>query len=141
LLNTAPPRFVTVKLPCTFDPTAIVPNGMLKGETASCAGVNPIPVTLFVLFPPLLVNTTVLLNVPDTTGEKATATIPVAPGATLNGLPLVIENGPAVATAPVRVNCPPFITDMFCVALWPMIHEPKLRFVGLRTRIGGMFVA
>ena len=66
----APPRLVTVKLACTFEPTATVLKSRLSGITANCGGVNPTPLTTFVLLPPLLTNITALLNVPALTGQN-----------------------------------------------------------------------
>ena len=72
-----PPRFVTVKLACEFEPIATVPKFKLVGETASWAGVSPEPVTVLVLLPPLLVKSTTLLKLPAEIGLKVTPTDPV----------------------------------------------------------------
>src|SRR6266478_479148 len=84
----APPELVIVKFACTLVPTPIVPKLSIEGETDSCAGVRPEPVTEFVLLPPLLVNTTTLLKLRAFAGAKLTETSPVCPGARLRGVPL-----------------------------------------------------
>ena len=93
LLRADPPRLVTVKLACAVEPAAIVPKFILGGETKSCAGVKPAPVTVFRLLPPLLVNTTTLLKLFATPGAKLTVTTPVCPGLRVKGDPLWIEKG------------------------------------------------
>src|SRR5260370_6281126 len=85
LLSAAPPRFVTTKLACALAPTATVPKSSLVGVTASWAGVRPVPVTLLLLLPPLLVNTTWVLKLDALGGLKLTATKPVWSGVRLTG--------------------------------------------------------
>ena len=75
---------MTVKLACGFAPTATVPKLMRAGKTANLAGVNPTPTMLFVLLPPLLVNTTALLKLPEFVGAKLTWIRPLEPGRRLN---------------------------------------------------------
>ena len=110
LLREAPPRLVIVKLAWALEPTATVPKSRLAGNTASCAGVRPEPVTVLVLLPPLLVNTTTLLKLTALVGAKLTATKPVCPGGRVKGVPLWIAKGKVVATAPVKVSPPLFAT-------------------------------
>src|SRR5712691_5155867 len=74
LLSAAPPWLVITKLACALEPTAIVPKLRLPGETPSWAGVRPLPVTLLVELPPLLLKTTTLLKLPALAGLKATCT-------------------------------------------------------------------
>ncbi len=103
----------------------MVPKLKLAGVTPSLAGVMPTPVTRLVELPPLLVKTRLLLNVPAVTGMKLTLTVPVWPGATLYGVPLLIANGLDTATLPVRVRPPVLITENGWVLVWPMIKVPK----------------
>src|ERR1041385_714551 len=72
LLKGAPPRLVTIKVACVLAPTAMVPKLIVEGVTASCGGVNPVPVTGFVLLPALLRTVTALLKLPALTGLKRT---------------------------------------------------------------------
>src|SRR5467141_2463205 len=139
-LRGAPPRLVMVKLAWALEPTATVPKSRLAGSTASCAGVRPEPVTVLVLLPPLLVNTTTLLKLMALVGAKLTATKPVAPGARLKGVPLWIAKGKVVATAPVKVSPPLFTTWKFCALVWPSTTWPKFRLGGLRLSSGGTLV-
>src|SRR6266851_5490191 len=62
LVSAAPPRLVTTKLAWALAPTATVPKSCPGGVTASWAGVRPVPATLLLLLPPLLVKTTWLLK-------------------------------------------------------------------------------
>src|SRR5437773_2193377 len=103
LLRDAPPWLVSTKLAWALEPTATVPKLRLAGETPSCAGVTPDPVTVLVKLPPLLVNTTTLLKLPALVGWKVTCTWPVWPNVRLKGLPLRMAKGKVVETAPVRV--------------------------------------
>src|ERR1051325_3391845 len=82
-VSVAPPRFVRMKLATAFEPTATVPKFRADGNTDSCAGVRPMPVTVFVLLPPLLEKTTALLKLAPAAGVNATLTTPVAPGASV----------------------------------------------------------
>src|SRR5215471_12905587 len=86
-LRAAPPVLVITKFACPLLPTARTPKSSDAGETSSCGGVIPTPVTLLVRLPPLLVNSTTLLKEPATAGLKATITWLVWPGDTLNGVP------------------------------------------------------
>src|SRR5216684_6672893 len=61
-VSAAPPRLVTTKLVCALAPTATMPKSCSGGVTASWACVWPVPVTLLLLLPPLLVKTTWLLK-------------------------------------------------------------------------------
>src|SRR6266567_6584713 len=83
LLSSAPPWLVITKLAWALEPTATVPKLRLAGETPSCAGVRPLPVTVLAELPPLLVKTTTLLKLPALVGLKVTCTWPVWPGARL----------------------------------------------------------
>src|SRR6266478_3192094 len=114
---------------------------MLDGETESWAGVKPVPVTVLVLLPPLLVNTTTLLELRALVGAKLTATRPVWPGERLNGLPLWIRKGRAVAAEPVRLRPPVLTIWIFCVLVCPITTKPKLRLNGVSDSCGGKLVA
>src|SRR5205085_799495 len=76
LLSAAPPKLVKMKLAWTLDPKATVPKFTADGKTASCAGVNPVPVIELVLLPPLLIKTTALLKFAALAGLKLTVTEP-----------------------------------------------------------------
>src|SRR6266571_2592394 len=54
-LSSAPPWLVITKLAWALEPTATVPKSRLPGKTASWAGVRPMPVTVLLELPPLLV--------------------------------------------------------------------------------------
>src|SRR5207247_8634930 len=82
LLTVAPPELDTVNTPCVLVPVAIVPKFNAVGLTPICPGARPAPVTRLVELPPLLLNTTLLLNAPTATGRKLTFTVPVRPGGT-----------------------------------------------------------
>ena len=142
LLNAAPPRFVTVKLSCALAPTATVPKLRLAGDTANCAGVKPTPVTVLVLLPPLLVNTTTLLKLAALAGAKLIATNPVWPGARLKELPLWMAKPPppGMAALPERGRPPLLTTWKFCVLVCPRMIAPKARLLGLRVNCGGRLV-
>src|SRR6266446_6268926 len=73
--NAAPPRLVRTKLASAWAPTRTKPKSRRPGETPSCAGVRPEPVTELVELPPLLVKTTRLLKVPASAGLKLTTTL------------------------------------------------------------------
>src|ERR1700716_845822 len=73
-------------------PLVGLPVKLAVGTTA------PVPVTVLVLLPPLLVKTTTLLKLPALAGLKVTCTWPVWPGATLKGVPLAMAKGIVVAT-------------------------------------------
>src|SRR6266446_4148756 len=69
LLSAAPPWLVITKLAWALEPTATVPKLRFAGETPSWAGVRPLPVTVLVELPPLLVKTTTLLKLPALAGQ------------------------------------------------------------------------
>ena len=65
-----------------------------------------------------------VLKLPAATGANATFTVWVCPPATVYGLPLVMRNGDAVATAPVKVSSPVLITEKFKLLVWPTVIDP-----------------
>src|SRR6266700_1615029 len=140
LLSDAPPWLVSTKLAWTLEPTAAVPKLRLTGETPSWAGVRPLPVTVLVELPPLLVKTTTLLKLPAAVGPKATCTRPVWPGGRLKGLPPAMAKGSVALTAPVRVRPPPLTTWKLSVLVWPITTAPKFRLAGLSVNKGGGLV-
>jgi hypothetical protein len=71
------PELVATKVRCAFVPTATVPKSRLAGDTERFGGTNPLPVTVFVLLPPLLEKMTTLLKAPTVAGLKLTTTEPV----------------------------------------------------------------
>ena len=77
LLTAAPPKLVKSKLNCLEEPAAMIPKSSLEGETDNCAGVRPVPVIELVLLPPLLVNMTALLKLPELPGLNTMLTEPV----------------------------------------------------------------
>src|SRR5713226_1064709 len=101
LVSAAPPRLVTTKLAWALAPTATAPKSSPGGVTASWAGVRPVPVTLLLLLPPLLVKTTWLLKLAALVGLKLTATKPVWPAVRLKGLPLWMAKGSMAAALPL----------------------------------------
>src|SRR6266849_4140422 len=137
LVSAAPPRLVTTKLAWALAPTATVPKSSLVGVTASWAGVRPVPVTLLLLLPPLLVKTTWLLKVAALFGLKLTATKPVCPGVRLKGLPLWMAKGSVVAALPLRVGPPVLTSWKLCVVVWPMTSGLKFKRGGLSDNCGG----
>src|SRR5207244_671313 len=141
-LKGAVPRLVRTKAAETVCPTATVPKLRLAGETANCAGAKPTPVTLLVLLPPLLVNTTTLLKLAALAGAKLIATNPVWPGARLKELPLWMAKPPppGMAALPERGRPPLLTTWKFCVLVWPRMIAPKARLLGLRVNCGGRLV-
>src|SRR5439155_12068277 len=83
LLTVVPPVLVTTNTRCDELTVATVPKSRLAGLTAIWPVVRPTPVTRLVDAPPVLLNTTLLLNVPAATGLKLTVTVPVCPGETV----------------------------------------------------------
>src|SRR6266699_451276 len=140
LLRAAPPWLVITKLAWALEPTATVPKLRLPGVTASRAGVRPLPVTLLVELPPLLVKIARLLKLPALAGPKATCTWPAWPGGRLKGLPLAMANGSVALTAPVRVRPPLLTTWKLSTLVWPITTAPKLRLAGLSVSNGGGLV-
>src|SRR6266436_1403219 len=81
LVEPEPGRLKGVPERIVNGPPSTVPKSRLAGSTASCAGLRPEPVTVLLLLPPLLVNTTTLLKLIALVGANVTTTWPVAPGA------------------------------------------------------------
>src|SRR6266404_7161198 len=76
LLRVTSPRFVATKLVWALAPTAIVPKSKAAGETASCAGASPVPLTALVELPALaVVKTRLLLKTPAATGANWITTL------------------------------------------------------------------
>src|SRR6266404_3562891 len=76
LLMVTSPRFVATKLVWALAPTATVPKSKPAGETASCAGARPVPLSALVELPPLAVRkTTLLLKTPAATGVNWITTL------------------------------------------------------------------
>src|SRR2546425_2944587 len=84
LVTAVPPLLLTTNTRCEVVPVAITPKSRLAGFTAIWPPVTPLPLTALVEAPPLLANTTLVLNAPAATGANATVTVPVPPGATLH---------------------------------------------------------
>src|SRR5439155_2767474 len=120
--------------------TATVPKSRPGGTISSLAGVRPVPLTVLVLFPPLLTKTTTLLKVAALVGLKLTCTAPDAPGARLKGLPLCTAKGRVVETEPVSVKPPLLVNWKLRVLLCPITTEPKARLGGPRANRGGGLV-
>jgi hypothetical protein len=72
----APPKFVSTNTLRAFvpAPASTIPKSRELGETARSPGVNAEPRMEFVLFPPLLWKSRLLLKVPASVGLKTTAT-------------------------------------------------------------------
>src|SRR6266568_3425937 len=136
-VSAAPPRLVTTKLAWALAPTATVPKSCPGGVTASWAGVRPVPVTLLLLLPPLLVKTTRLLKLAALVGMKLTATNPVWPGVRLKGLPLWMAKGSVVVALPLRFGPPVLTSWKLCVLVRPITSGPKFRRGGLSDNCGG----
>src|SRR5439155_11731160 len=136
LVRAAAPWLVSAKLAWALEPTVTVPKLRLAGETPSCAGVKPEPVTVLAELPPLLVKITTLLKLPALAGLKATCTWPVWPDVRLKGLPLRMVNGKVVETAPVRVWPPRLTSWKLRVLVWPITTGPKFKLVGLSDNNG-----
>jgi hypothetical protein len=94
-------------------------------------------VTAFVETPPLLLNTTLLVNALADPGAKLTVTVPVCPGPTAYGLPLVTVNGDGAEAVPASVTSPVLITENGSVLVKPIVTDPKSRLTGLTTNSGG----
>ncbi len=141
LVTVLPPVLVTVNTRCELEPVATVPKFNVLGVTTICPGNTPMPLRPLVETPPLLLNTTFVVNVPGVTGMKLTVTVPVWPPPIVNGLPPATLNGPAVVAAPVNVRSPALITENVSVLVWPMITEPKSRPVGLIINWAGLWAA
>src|SRR5580698_45070 len=107
LVMAMPPRLVMTKVVCTVLLTATIPKLKLTGETASCAGGVPEPVTPLVELPPLHVKMTLLLKLPMLVGMKLITTLLLPKPARLNGLPETMENGGLTATVPLVMAMPP----------------------------------
>src|SRR6266404_1472936 len=88
-----PPLLVTTNVLWAIVPVANTPKSINVGETLIWPGVRPVPSSSFVETPPLLLKITLPMKTPPATGMKLTVTVPVRPGPTLYGVPLVITNG------------------------------------------------
>ena len=77
MLIVVPPLLLTARTRCDIVPVAIVPKSSEAGLTAMWPADTPVPVTALVEPPPLLLNTTLLLNAPTLVGMKLTCTVPV----------------------------------------------------------------
>src|SRR5258708_30613153 len=137
LVSAALPRLVTNKPAWALAPTARGPKSSRDGATANRAGGRPVPVTLLLLLPPLLVKTTWLLKVAALVGLKLTATKPVWPGVRLKGLPLWIAKGSVVAALPLRFGPPVLTSWKLCVLVRPITNGPQFRRGGLSANCGG----
>src|SRR5882724_9488267 len=83
LLTAVWPVLLTVNV-CDFvAPTDTTPRSALVGLTAMLPGVRPVPLTLLVDAPPLLLKITVPVTLPETAGANAMLTVPVAPAGTV----------------------------------------------------------
>ena len=106
-------------------PVAMAPKFQLNGLTASWAGITPTPVRALVDAPPLLARMRLVLKVPAATGANATVRFCVCPGATVKGLPAVMEYGaPATVAEPVSARPPVLITENNWLLVWPITTEP-----------------
>src|SRR6266567_7865317 len=92
LVSATAPRLVITKLAWALEPTATVPKSRPAGETPSWAGVRPLPVTVLVELPPLLVKITTLLKLPTLVGAKRTTTLVQPKPARLKGVPETMVN-------------------------------------------------
>src|SRR6267378_1026073 len=72
LLMVMSPRFVTTKLAWALAPTTTRPKSSPEGETASCAGASPTPLSALVGPPSLPLKNAGPLNLPACVGVKAT---------------------------------------------------------------------
>src|SRR5882724_7980558 len=140
LVSATAPRLVSTRLAWALETTTTVPKSRPAGETPSWAGVKPLPVTVLVELPPLLVKTTTLLKLPALAGLKATCTWPVWPGGRLKGLPPAMAKGSVALTVPVRVRPPPLTTWKLSVLVRPITTGPKLKLAGLIASNGGGLV-
>src|SRR5258706_7571143 len=100
-------------------------------------GAVPVPVTMLVELPPLLVNTTLVVTVPAPPGMKLTITTPVCPLGMLYGVPLVTVNRPALVDVPLNVCPPVLMTVNGCVLVWPTATTPKSMLAGVTASTGG----
>jgi hypothetical protein len=133
-----PPVLVTVKLWSAELPTVTEPKSTgPAGLTARAGAVSPVPVTVRLKLPPLLVKETVRLAEPAAVGLKRTDTVALASAPRLKEPPETTLKGLAVLTVPVRVPPPVLVT----VKLWsvepPTVTEPKsTEPAGLTARAG-----
>src|SRR3989442_7592676 len=134
LVTAVPPLLLTTNTRCDVVPVAIVPKSRLAAFTAIWPPVTPVPLTAVVEAPPLLANTTLVLNAPAASGANATVTVPVPPGATVYGLPAVTANGAAPPAVPFHVWPPVLITAQFRLLVCPMVSAPHARLAGATAR-------
>src|SRR2546422_1954371 len=64
LVTAVAPLLLTTNTRCEIVPVAITPKSKLARVTAICPPLTPVPLTALVEVPPLLANTTLVLNVP-----------------------------------------------------------------------------
>ena len=140
LLNGASPLFEIKKLACELLPTATVPKFTPPGETTIVAWRHPVPLTELLLFPPLLVKTTWLVELIGAVGLKVTETMPVWPGSMLKGVPLCIVNGGNTEAEPLSGKPPEFTTSKASDADSFVMTGPKLSEAGETLSCGGRFV-
>src|SRR5437870_2612379 len=138
LLTAVPPLLLTVNTACAIVPVASVPKLRATGLTPMLPGVRPVPVRVLVEMPPLLVNTTLVANVPAAVGRKLANTVPLNPGPTENAALLLTPNGSTVVAVPLSVTSPELLTVNASVLVRPIVSDPKLRLAGLTTNCAGL---
>ena len=85
--------------------------------------------------PPLLANTTTLLNRPSEMGEKLIARLVLAEPSRLKGEPESMVNGLAeIVAEPVRVAAPALLRSKLAWAVAPVVKSPKLMLLGVTDK-------
>src|SRR5579862_6500219 len=113
-------QFVTVPSEASVKVTV---NGTAPavGEPVKFGIGGALPVTGFVLTPPLLAKMTLSVKTPGVSGVKPTTTLVEPKAAMLNELPDKMLNGlPPTVAVPVRVPPPPFVTVKLTCAVTPV---------------------
>ena len=133
-----PPEFVIV-MDCAaaVAPSSTVPKSSASGETLSDAAVTPVPASDTTAGPALLPTLIVPARLPAAVGVNPTATMQLAPPASVvPQVVLAMAKSPVTARPrPVSVVPPVFVTVMVCVLeLLPITIALKLRLCGVALK-------